>query len=218
LSNLAFFKTRFLFIRLVVLGVVFAFNSYQLRHSEIKTIQEYIAPSPYLRFLHFGFKYLMSDLLWLRGIQDLDYCETKDIQKICVGKVWLFEVLNLSTLLDPWYHQVYSGGAIGLSVIISDIKGAGILFDRALRYYPRDWRLLYKAAYHALYEEKDQLKGARLLEQAARSGAPEWVYALATRIYSEQGQRELALRILYDAESLGIPESVLIEIKKRLAP
>jgi hypothetical protein len=209
---------RFLVLRLLFLGGVFILTSYQLKFLQVRPVYEYIAPSPLLQHIHFGFKYFMSDLLWLRGIQDLDYCETKDTQHICVGKVWLFEVLNLSTLLDPWYHQVYSSGAIGLSVIISDIKGAGILFDRAVKYYPYDWRLLYKAAYHAIYEEKNKLKGARLLEQSARYGAPDWVFALASRVYSEQGQKELVRRILEDAKSLGISESILAEIKKRLTP
>jgi hypothetical protein len=190
----------------------------QIKTTKVKTIQEYISPSPNLRYLHFGFKYVVSDLLWLRAIQDLDFCENRDVNKNCTGKVWLFEVLNLATLFDPWYLEVYSHGAIGLSVIISDIRGASVIFDRGLHHYPYDWNLLYKAAYHAVYEEKNKSKGARLLEQAARTGAPDWVFALATRIYSEQGEKELALRILQDAESLGISEPILKEIKKRLAP
>jgi hypothetical protein len=154
------------------------------------SIQENLLPGSHWNKFHFGFQYSLSDLLWLRGVQDLDYCENRDIHKNCVGKVWLFEVLNLATLLDPWYHEVYEAGAIGLSVVISDIKGASMIFDRAFRYYPHDWGILYKAAYHAVYEEKDKSKGARLLEQAARTGAPAWVFALASRIYSEQGVKK----------------------------
>jgi len=205
-------------MRLLVTVGAFIFVAHEIKSTRIKAIQEYISPSPALRYVHFGFKYFAADLLWLRGIQDLDYCENRDIKKNCTGKVWLFEVLNLATLLDPWYQEVYAAGALGLSVVISDIKGASVIFDRGLRHYPNDWGMLYKAAYHAVYEEKNKKKGARLLEQAARSGAPDWVFALATRIYSEQGEQDLARRILHDAESLGIPEAILNEIKKRLAP
>lgn len=206
------------YLRLLVTAGLFVWVSGHLKSNRVTSIQEYIAPSPSLRYVHFGFKYLLSDLLWLRAVQDLDYCETKDVLKNCTGKVWLFEVLNLATLLDPWYRMAYSGGAMGLSVVVSDIKGASTIFDRAIAHYPHDWGILYKAAYHAVYEEKNKRKGARLLEQAARSGAPEWVFALASRIYSEQGEKELGLRILMDAESLSIPEPILKEIQKRLAP
>jgi hypothetical protein len=182
------------------------------------SIQENLLPGSHWNKFHFGFQYSLSDLFWLRAIQDLDYCENKDLDRNCVGKVWLFEVLNLVTSLDPWYRMAYSAGGIGLSIVISDISGASFLFNKAVRYYPRDWVILYKAAYHAVYEEKNMFKGARLLEQSARSGAPQWVFALASRIYSDQGQKELGARILQDAKSLGLSDSLVREIEKRLAP
>ena len=205
-------------IRLLLAVGVFVIVARDFQISTRPSIKEYISPHASFRYFHFGFKYQLSDLLWLRAVQDLDFCEKRDADRNCTGKVWLFEVLNLTTLFDPWYRMVYAGGALGLSVVVSDIKGASSIFNRGIQHYPHDWVILYKAAYHAVYEEKNKLKGARLLEQAARSGAPEWVYALASRIYSEQGEKELGLRILKDAESLSIPPSILKEVQKRLSP
>lgn len=161
-----------------------------------KPTDAYLAPSEALVDYTFGLKYQVSDALWIRLIQDFDYCEKKINETDCVGKSWLFKMLDLATRLDPFFGIAYRAGAIGLSVLISDYAGASIIFDRGVEHMPYDGQLAYRAAYHALYEEKDKAKAARLLKKAGENGAPAWVFSLAGRLWAESGQMDLAESLL----------------------
>jgi len=68
--------------------------------------------------------------------------------------------------------------------------------------FPRDWSLAYRAGYHYLYEEKDNIKAANMLKIAAMNGAPGWVSQLSARLYADEGQIELGLKTLYEARTL----------------
>ena len=163
-------------------------------------VRELVAPPSSLVHFTCGYREIMADLFWIRSIQDFDYCEKSLSKNLCKGNGWLYQTLDLTTELSPQFRMVYSAGAMALTIVISDIEGASKLFDKATTRFPTDWIILYKAAYHALYEEKNQGKAAKLMEQAARNGAPDWVYMLSTRLYTEAGQRELGERLLAEME------------------
>lgn len=170
-------------------------------------------PIPHLEHIHFGFVYTLSDLIWLKSLQHFDYCEAKqnhEKQK-CTRHSWLFKTLLSALSLDPWYRIIYSAGALGLSVIISDIAGASQLFNQALYYYFHDWIILYKAAYHSIYEEENELKGALLLEEAAMRGAPPWVFALSAKFYNKLERKELLERLWNE-----LPETLSPQIKAKI--
>lgn len=176
--------------------------------------ERFVAPPQNLRHLHFGFNEVMADLFWLRAIQDFDYCENQLAQNLCAGKGWLFRTLDLVTDLSPQFRMPLATGPLALSVIISDIEGASLLFDKAVKRFPQDWKIAYRASYHALYEEKNETKAAALLLQAGQHGAPQWVYSLAARLYSENGRRDLALGILAGTE--GLPEDLRERIRLKI--
>lgn len=181
-----------------------------------RQIKELIAPPQELKYLHFGHQYLMSDLFWIRAIQDFDYCESPIGKNLCRGNSWLSQTLDLVVTLDPDFRMAYSAGGMALSVVISDIQGASRLFDRGLNAFPQDWILHYKAAYHSLYEEKDPEKAAQRMQIAAKLGAPDWVYALAGRLYTEAGKKELAAKVLEEATALGLSEKILNRIREKM--
>jgi len=165
-------------------------------------------PLPFLERLSFGQRYTLSDLHWLRVLQDFDYCEQKlEGRQKCASKGWVYHNLDASLRLDPWYRMVYSAGALGLSVVLSDLIGASDLFDRAIQHYSLDWIILYKAAYHAIYEEQDEIKGGLLLEQSARHGAPPWVYSLAGGYYKKYNKLDW-LKQLANSLPAEVPEGV----------
>ncbi|MCS6837407.1 MAG: hypothetical protein NZ480_01050 [Bdellovibrionaceae bacterium] len=204
---------------LFIFGGLFVFLSHIIHHSRAReVVKRYYSPPPQMEFLHFGMKYLMSDLLWLRALMDFDYCEHKDPfnQRNCQEDNWLFRVIATALKLDPWYRFVYQAGGVGLSVVISDVKGASQVFNQGIRYYPEHWKILYLAAYHATYEEKNRWKAARLMEQAARHGAPAWVFDLAGKLYQEQGDRELIIRILKDAAAFNLSPEIVKSLQERL--
>lgn len=179
--------------------------------------RELVSPPAPMSHFSFGFNLPFADMLWIRALQDLDYCEKKSAKNICLGHSWLSQLLELSTELDPKYHIVYSAGATALSVIISDVQGASRLFEKGVQNFPKDWRIHYKAAYHALYEEKNQMKAAALMKTAARVGAPDWVFSLAGRLYTGAGQRELAEQVLLEMRALGVDEKVQERLRQKIS-
>lgn len=96
------------------------------------------------------------------------------------------------------YLPVYSYGGLALTVIISDYAGASIIFDRGVENFPTDWQLIYRAAYHALYEERNFAKAGELYLRAGQNGGPEWLPNLASRIRDPEKRLELARRMLQD--------------------
>lgn len=173
-------------------------------------------PIPDLHRFIFGLEEPTADLMWLQSIQGFDYCEREVAERTCVGKGWLFQMLDTVTNLSPHFRMPYATGGLALTVIISDYAGASVIFDKGVKAFPNDWPILYRAAYHALYEEKNNLKAAELLWRAAKNGAPDWLYSLATRLYSKEGQIELAQRLLEDLKQSNLDPLMLERIQKRL--
>lgn len=160
--------------------------------------RDLIAPPPGLERFTFGYSESTADLLWIRSLQDFEYCERRIAENVCINNSWLFKMLNTITNLSPHFRMPYAAGALALTVIISDIQGATIIFEKGVREFPNDWPILYRASYHYLYEVKDKKRAAELLIQAGKNGAPAWVFTLAGRLYSDSGHTELAEVLLQD--------------------
>ncbi|NUN04828.1 MAG: hypothetical protein HUU57_03605 [Bdellovibrio sp.] len=146
--------------------------------------------------MSFGFNEAIADTLWIRALQDFDYCEAKIADNVCANNSWLYLMLDAITNLSPNFRMPYATGSLALTIIISDIDGATKIFDKGVKAFPNDWPILYRAAYHYLYEVKDKKKAAELLIQAGQNGAPAWVFALAGRLYSDAGSMDLAEALL----------------------
>ncbi|MEK6775216.1 MAG: hypothetical protein AABY64_14845 [Bdellovibrionota bacterium] len=169
-------------------------------------------PPPHITHFTFGFAEQMADQFWVRVIQDFDYCEQKIAENTCRNQGWLYQMLDLITDLSPNFRMPHATGPLALTVIISDIEGASKLFDKAVKNFPKDWPILYRAAYQALSEEKNKEKAADLLYRAAKYGAPSWAYTLAGRLYSEAGAQELGERIYQEIDQ----DPNMKDIAKRL--
>lgn len=178
--------------------------------------RELMAPPNDIQYFTFGHKEILADALWLRSIQDFDYCEKLINQRDCRTGSWLYQMLEVITDLSPYFRMAYSAGSMALTVIISDLEGASKFFDKAVAHFPTDWEISYKAAYHAIYEEKDLSKGARLVEVAAQNGAPDWVHALAGRLYTQAGQTEMAEMLARKLEAGGEDPLVVEAIRQRI--
>ena len=168
-----------------------AFDRPPVRH---KT--DYLAPPIELKYVSGGFNSQSADSFWLRSIQDTDFCDQPVNVHSCAGKSWFFSVVNLTVELDPNFAEAYYYGGLSLSTLIKDIEGASIIFDKGVVHFKREWPMLYAAAYHALFEEKDKLKASRLYLAAANFGAPPWVRLSAGRLAAEGGNDDAAIEIL----------------------
>ncbi len=178
--------------------------------------QVFIAPPPLIEFFSFGFQAPVADSLWIRTIQDFDYCEEQIAENTCKGNSWLYQMLEAITNLAPDYKIAYSNGALALTVLISDYTGASKIFDKGVSMYPNERYLLYSAAYHAMIEEKDNSKAAGLLIRAAQNGGNSWFYSLAARLYTDNGQRDLAIELYRDLEKTDIPKGILKRMSKKI--
>ncbi len=157
---------------------------------------EYLPPPQIIQNLATGLQIQISDSLWLRALQDFDYCDKKVNEVECTSESWLYQIVDLTTDLDKRFRDAYFFGAMSLTVLISDYSGASQIFDKGILQFPNDWRLSYAAAYHALFEEKNKLKASQLYYAAAENGAPAWVHVLAGRLADEGGERKFAQQIL----------------------
>ena len=156
----------------------------------------FIAPPSQIHHLAFGFNEVAADSIWIRALQDFDYCEEPLGQHLCKGQSWLFKMLDAATNLSPKFRILYASGALALTVVISDYEGATLLFEKGVKEFPRDWPILYRAGYHYLYEVGNKNRAAELFRQAADNGAPGWLYTLAGRLYSDSGSVDIAEKIL----------------------
>lgn len=158
----------------------------------------------------------IADSLWVRAIQDFDYCEKLRNERDCRNKSWLFTILNAVTELSPDFLIGHRYGALALSVIVSDIEGASLIYDKAVERFPKSWSIPYNAGVHSLIEEKNPKKAAVYLELAAKRGAPPWLYSLSAKLYSETGQKEAALKLYQQSVEDGVPPEILKKMRERL--
>lgn len=112
--------------------------------------------------------------------------------------------------LAPRFHMVAATGPLVLSVIVDDIEGATLLFERALKAFPEDWEIKFRAAYHYMIELENKPRAAELFLQAAEQGAPEWTILLAAKLREQNGEKAVARFILQN-----FLERQDIEIKNR---
>ena len=171
-------------------------------------------PPQHIQHISFGFHDVLADSFWLRFLQDIDKCypgESEERQSTSQESIcnmgWGYHMLMAIHALAPRFRIPMAVGPLSLSILQDDFKGAEPLFELAAVAFPNDWPILYRAAYHFLYEGDDPKKAAYYLTEAARKGAPEWLNSLASRIYQGSGKNELALSLLIDyRKTLTDPE------------
>lgn len=179
--------------------------------------EPYIAPPKAIQHLTAGFKVQVADSLWMRAVQDFDYCSKRIEENVCEGNSWLYSVLDLASTLDSRLEIVmYHTGGLALSILITDVEGAANIFARGMRVYPDSKHIVYAAAYHALFEEKNKKKASKLYLRASQLGAPDWTQILAARLASESGDNEFADKILEDMIAQNQDEKLIKRLKSKL--
>ncbi len=130
---------------------------------------------------------------------------------------WSFYMIDAITELAPRFREAFVSGATLLSVALDDINGATIIYKKGLPLFDTYWPFAYQAAQHFLNEVHDEKFAAELLVKAGKNGAPQWVFALAAKVYTRQGQAFLAKTVL-ENELQRDPEGRFApRIRERLA-
>ncbi|MCA9666092.1 MAG: hypothetical protein KC503_10905 [Myxococcales bacterium] len=166
----------------------------------------YLPPAPVVRALSFGYNELGADLVWLKTVAyftdhlvgDRDYR-------------YLSNYLETSLALDDHFRDVYTYGAPmlmsrGEHQTNADVLRAIALLERAHRRFPNIYSYAFTIGAYYLSElrtrDKKQRavwrrKAADWIHRAALLGANQpWLGTLAAKIYTQQGQREIAIKHL----------------------
>lgn len=178
--------------------------------------ERFIAPPPLLEHHSVGMRYQLSNIMWIRSLQDFDYCESEIAKNTCRGQSWLFKMLETVTSLDSRFRPAYYYGSLALTILISDYDGATKLLDRGVEQYSKDWQLNYLAGYHALFEEKNNEKAAHAFKRAAENGAPAWLYSRASTLYTEAGRKDLAILLLENLKNTNTDPKIIERMEKRI--
>ena len=188
---------------LIFSGTLFLFEP-QFKKKDKKPF--YFAPPEVIKRFSFGFDDLYADILWMRLIQNIDFCSSKKGIPIYDGqtkyqceKGWSYKMTSAITELAPRFLTPYEIAGSIMSVIMGDKLGAKKIYDKALKVFPNHWQIHFSASYHYLVELKEEEKAAKLLIKTADLGGPLWLYALAAKTYQKKGQLLLAKEILSQA-------------------
>ncbi len=231
------FKFLFLFIITFLASLYF-----QLRVKVPQTPATYLRPPENIKYFTFGYNDAFASLLWIRALQNLDYCEggkyqesdyvapdveeknklkaviTRKMKPARCHKGWVYSMLDTLTEIQPHFKIAYETGATFLSVGVDDREGARLLFEKGLKIYPTSWRIAYDAGYHYLWEMQNPERSAELLLQALRHGGPPFLASLSAGLYTENGQVEYAKVILLEQlQNKDLPEEVEKRIRERLS-
>jgi len=227
--------------RLSLIVLIFAAAVFfQLQTPKVTVSREFLKPPENIKYFTFGYNDFLASSLWLRLLQNFEYCEggkfqesdyvapTKEakdkLEGILIRQMkpskchlgWVYSMLDVISEIQPRFRLVYETGAIFLSVAVDDREGARRIFEKGAVQYPKDWELLFRAGYHYMWEMQNPQRAAELYRQAASAGAPDYVIALSAALYSRVGQARIAKIMLEDAVQKK-PSSVHIDrIKTRL--
>ena len=193
----------------ILLSLFFAtslnfFEKLSSKNQETKPF--YFAPPEVIKYFSLGFSDLYADILWMRLLQNIDFCNSKKGLPLYDGKTkyqcqkgWSFKMTDSITELAPRFLSPYEISGSIMSIIMGDKQGAKKIYDKALKNFPTNWRIHFSASYHYLIELKEEKKAAELLIKTAELGGPYWLYALAAKTYKQMGQLLLSKAILLEA-------------------
>ena len=214
-------------IKKLMLIALFCFLSlFLMSETDIKKRKRkpfYFAPSHLIKHFSFGFSDVYADILWMRLIQDIDFCNSQKGLPKYDGKIkyqcekgWSFKMTDAITELAPRFLIPYEISGSIMSVMMRDKQGAKKIYDKAIKNFPNDWKIYFSAGYHYLLELKQEKRAAELLIQAADLGGPHWLYALVAKTYGKLGQLFLARDILIEAIKKDITGQYTKALKLRL--
>lgn len=151
-----------------------------------------LPPGEYLKPALLGYHHLGADILWLRMLQVLGKKRnTADDYE------WIYHAIDVITTLDPQYAYPYYVGGVVLTNLANRVDLSNRLLEKGHRENPGEWNLPFLLGYNHYFVLGDAAKGAEYIGRAARtSGAPAFLPGLATRMYAEAGNPDVALEFL----------------------
>jgi hypothetical protein len=144
-----------------------------------------------------GYHHLGADIIWLKIIQVLGerIVGEKDYE-------WLYHALDVATTLDTKYIYAYDAGATVLAELAGRVDLSNQLLEKGLEPNPGSWRIPFVLGFNHFFHLGDHLRAADYMARAARvpgfppAGPPPYVARLATRLYAQGQNPEVAIEFL----------------------
>lgn len=170
--------------------------------SEVKAEEalRFLPSGEFLSAAVMGYDNLVADLLWVRGIALFGdrYRASQDD----VWYDWLFQLIDLSTELDPLDARIYKFGGLMLRLNHARIDQSTYVFHKGLEHCPEEFFLPFGIAMNYLEFKSDPAKAGQYMQLAAKApNSPFYLRNLAASLLDETDQGEVALAFL--VEQLG---------------
>jgi len=156
-------------------------------------------PSDVLGPFSFGFRAVLSDVMFLEAIQALG--ANHGFMTLAGGAPYdrqLARLLQYATDLDPKFGGAYRFAGSALPRMTLDGHTANVvpavqILERGVRERPDDWRIAFTLGYLQAFELGELRQAADNLAHAARiPGSPAYLGLLATRLEVEGGELDAA--------------------------
>jgi len=180
----------------LVFGLIVSFQDELDRRFDRSFVQlEGLAQLPrgeYLKPIALGYRHLVADALWLRFVQVLGKKRnTADEFE------WMYHALDVITTLDPQYAYVFYAGGVVLTSVGERPDLSTKLLEKGFKENPGVWNIPFLLGFNYYFHHNDPAKAADRLAAAARlPGGPAYLPGLATRMYAEANDPEVALQFL----------------------
>lgn len=139
-----------------------------------------------------GYHHLGADILWLRTLQVLGKKKNSIDEHL-----WLYHAMDVITTLDPLYAYVYYVGGVVLTDMAGRVDLSNQLLQKGYSANPNEWSLPFLLGYNHYFVLGDSATGADYIGRAAKiPGGPGFLPGLATRMYTESGNPDVALQFL----------------------
>ncbi len=177
----------------------------------------HVHPSPGIKFFTMGYDNLLTGAMWISMLPEDGTCDQTDSKEVSYNGgttlkevlskhlkpsrchlSWVYEMLNVMSILTPRFYSIYSIGGTLLSVIVDDREGAKLIFDKGVKEFPTDWRITFQAGYHYLYELQNAKRATELLTMSYLHGGPSYIPSLLGGLYTEMGQLSFAKKVIED--------------------
>tara|TARA_B100001971_G_scaffold213155_1_gene245500 strand:+ start:89049 stop:89867 length:819 start_codon:yes stop_codon:yes gene_type:complete len=160
-----------------------------------------------------GQQRLISNVFWISTLleSDLQHYKKKDLNN------WLFLRFNTISKLDPLFLMNYQFGGQYLSIVKDDLKGASIIFEKGLKHYPEDYRLLYYAGFLYAFELFDYKRAIEIYETLIETNqAPGFIKSLVIKLkHQEVGDLNLTYDLLKETLKTSQEGTTLYKKLKR---
>lgn len=206
-----------IFIFVSILGIIFFGRVTGLQNKPL-----YFSPPNTLVYFSLGYRDFIANLMWIRFIQDADFCSFKKGIPVYTGGKnyckwgWSYRMADAITQLAPRFKKVYRFSYTILNIFTGDILGAEKILLKGLKYFPSDWKLNFAATYFYSLEVKNTKLAAYYAHQSAKNGGPYWLYGFSATQYRESKNALLGETILKNLLNSGLSEKKTVYVHKYL--